>query len=93
MPLVVDDAVERNLRVLLEQDELWVRRSRWPRWLRQGDPADAVTIDTMLPDDRLAARAWLAQQRHVLHQVLDGSAERAPDGWLDERPLYVALQD
>lgn len=83
----------RNLRRLLDQGEVWVTRGRWVRWLTRGDLADTVPIATMLPDERVAARAWLEQQRHVLHRTVGGTGERAADGWLRERPLYRALVD
>lgn len=91
VPSNPDETVVANVRALLSQDELWVTRSRWPRWLEQGDPADAITIASMFPDDRLAARVWLRQQRHVLHRALGGEGPAAPDGWLAEQPLYRGL--
>lgn len=79
-----------HLRALLEQDEAWVLRARWVRWLREGQVSDTVAISSMPHDDRIAACAWLRQQRHVLHDTVTGGL-RAPDGWIEERPLYGAL--
>lgn len=90
IPLLIDEDTERNLRRLLEQDEVWVTRSRWERWLDHGDRDDAIPIGEMPPDDRTAARAWLSQQRHALHATVAGGG-RAPDGWLESLPLHRGL--
>lgn len=79
-----------HLRELLEQGERWVGRARWVRWLDHGDEADTTPIDTMPHDDRIAACSWLRQQRHVLHDTVEGSPQ-APDGWIEDRPLYRGL--
>lgn len=80
-----------HLRDLLEQREVWVTRARWPRWLDSGEHDDTTPIDGMVHDDRLAACAWLRQQRHVLHDTVAGGGP-APDGWIEDRPLYRALR-
>ncbi len=61
-------------------------------WLATGDDEHTVPIRSMTGDDRLAARAWLRQQRHVLHRTLVGECVRAPEGWIEDRPLYRALE-
>lgn len=91
IPLFADDTVRHNLGVLLDQGEIWVVRGRWARWLDHADPADSVPIATMLPDERLAARAWLRQQRHDIHRTLGHGGRAAPDGWIEGMPLYAAL--
>lgn len=78
-----------HLRRLLEQDEVWVGRARWVRWLKQGQGSDTMLIDEMIRDDRIAACAWLRQQRHVLHDTIEGG--RAPEGWIEGLPLYRGL--
>lgn len=79
-----------HLQQLLEQDLVWVTRARWVRWLRYGKAEDTTPISHMLHDDRIAARAWLRQQRHALHETIHGD-RRAPDEWVAELPLYRAL--
>lgn len=78
-----------HLRRLLEQDEVWVGRARWVRWLRNGQESDTMAIDDMLHDDRIAACAWLRQQRHALHDTVEDG--RAPKGWIEGLPLYRGL--
>lgn len=90
VPLVVSPQHVEHLRELLEQDTFWVGRARWVRWLEKGDHADTTDIDEMPHDDRLAACAWLSQQRHVLHETVEGGS-RAPEGWLESLPLVSAL--
>lgn len=82
-----------HVRGLLSQSEVWVTRARWSRWLRDGDAVDTVPIATMRADDRLAARAWLAQQRHVLYRTLGGEGLRAPVDWMTRQPLFRGLGD
>ena len=91
IPLVITEDETRHLQQLLEQDEVWVTRARWVRWLRHGDTGDTTPISGMLPDDRIAARAWLRQQRHDLHATIHGGP-RAPQGWVTDLPLYRALE-
>ena len=90
VPLVVDEDQVQHLRDLLDQDEVWVGRARWGRWLHVGDHADTMRIEDMVHDDRIAACAWLRQQRHVLHDTIKGSSP-APDGWIEQQPLYRGL--
>ena len=91
IPLVVTDTEVVHLRELLEQGEVWVGRARWVRWLEDGDHADTMPIEAMRHDDRIAACAWLRQQRHALHDALEGGM-RAPAGWIEDLPLYRGLQ-
>lgn len=90
VPLAVTGTEVEHLRALLEQDEVWVLRARWVWWLRHGERADTVPISSMLRADRIAACAWLRQQRHVLHETVEGG-RRAPDGWIEGLPLYRGL--
>lgn len=90
MPLVITETQVQHLRELLEQDEVWVGRARWGRWLHHADPGDTMRIEDMVHDDRIAACAWLRQQRHVLHDTIEGTGP-APDGWIQQRPLYRGL--
>lgn len=93
LPLFPDEVMTDNLRRLVEQDAVWITRARWPRWLSHGDLQDAQPIAEMRPDDRRAARAWLSQQRHAIHRVLDAEGRAAPDGWIEEQPLFRGLSD
>lgn len=88
---MITDAETTHLRQLLEQDEVWVVRARWVRWLREGDASDTKPISAMRADNRIAARAWLRQQRHVLHETVRGG-RRAPEGWVTDLPLYQGLE-
>lgn len=85
-----DVEVER-LRKLLEQDEEWVLRPDWMAYLR-GKEDGRVDIAALPRGHRVAAKAWLSQQRHRLYQKLEGG-ESAPDGWLESLPLYRAMDD
>lgn len=91
IPLFADENVRRHLGALLDQGDVWVVRGRWARWLDGADPADTVPIGTMLPDERLAARAWLRQQRHDIHRTLGHHGRAAPEGWIESQPLYRSL--
>lgn len=73
----------------LEQEQ-WVLRPVWERWLASGDDGLKVGLDRLTRNQHAAARAWLRQQRHALHDVVAGGP--APDGWLEERPLYRAIE-
>lgn len=84
------DEIER-LRSLLHQREHWVLRPDWHAYL-EGEDRQGVAIAGIGRDHRIAARSWLAQQRHRLYRALEGEAH-APDGWLEELPLYQALGD
>lgn len=90
IPLVITDIETKHLQQLLEQDEVWVVRARWVRWLREGQLSDTVPISTMRRDERIAARSWLRQQRHYLHATVHGDL-RAPIGWVESMPLYRGL--
>lgn len=90
IPLFVTEEETKHLRHLLEQDQFWVGRARWPRWLRDARDTDTVAIESMLRADRIAACAWLSQQRHYLYQTVEGEL-RAPDGWVEDLPLYRGL--
>lgn len=90
VPQWVTTAEVDNLRRLLHQDEFWVVRARWDRWLRLGERRDTVAIDELPRDDRLAALAWLRQQRHVLHDTVVGG-KPAPAGWLSGLPLWQGM--
>lgn len=92
MPLVINETQRENLRVLLEQDTLWVRRARWARWLDEGATEHTCAIADMDHDSRIAAAAWLHQQQHTLHATVHGGI-RARDGWIESLPLYRALRD
>lgn len=68
----------------------WVLRPSWSDYLAGGDEP-LVPIDHLTRDQRVAARSWLQQQRHALYRALEGG-ERAPDGWLEDMPLYQSLE-
>lgn len=78
------------LRRLLEGDR-WVLRPAWADYL-DGKSSATVAIDQLSRDQRTGAMAWLRQQRHRIHQILEGGAA-APDGWMMEKPLYRALAE
>ena len=80
-----------RLRWLLEDPELWVLRTEWEQFLATGDRRTLVRTADLTKDQRAAAIAWLEQQRHALHAVLEGGRE-APPGWLEGFPLYQRLQ-
>jgi len=87
---VIDPAQTANLRALLNQDQVWVGRARWVRWLNSGDSADTTPISDMVVDDRIASCAWLRKQRHLLYATVE-DGESAPDGWVESLPLYIGL--
>lgn len=80
-----------RMEALLRQDRDWVLRGDWESYLRTGAPWTLRPVDGLTRDQRIAALEWLRQQRHRLHQVVEGQ-ERAPAGWLEDLPLYRALQ-
>lgn len=80
--------VTARLRKLLEGKE-WVLRSSWDRYL-EGSDRVLMSINRLTRDQRLAALAWLRQQRHRLHAALEGGPV-APVGWLERWPLYQVL--
>jgi hypothetical protein len=88
-PRLSDEARER-LRWLLNDPHHWVLRTSWERYLASGDESLLVRTDALTQDQRVAAAAWLRQQRHALHRALEG-ADRAPDGWLDGLPMVRAF--
>lgn len=91
VPLFPTDAQVDHLRRLLKQSESWVLRPRWQRYLDGGEERHLTPISTLSRDQRIAARAWLRQQRHRIHEVLEGGAT-APDEWLEALELYQALE-
>ena len=88
-PRLGDEARER-LRWLLHDPHHWVLRTSWERYLATGDSSLLVRTDALTQDQRVAASAWLRQQRHALHRALEG-ADRAPDGWLEALPMVQAF--
>jgi hypothetical protein len=79
-----------RLRWLLEDPDHWVLRSSWERYLRTGESSLLVRTEQLTQDQRVAAEAWLSQQRHALHRALEGG-ERASEGWLDSLPMVRAF--
>ena len=90
IPLVISASQTAHLRELLNQDEVWVGRARWVRWLQDAQRSDTMAIEDMRHDDRIAACAWLRQQRHALYDAIEGG-ERAPEGWVEDLPLFRGL--
>lgn len=90
VPRNLTEEQRERLRTLLEDPDTWVLRPGWLRFLIDGDHGQIVATDRLNADERAAALAWLKQQRHALYQVLE-HGERAPDGWLEELPLYQRL--
>lgn len=90
VPPRMDDAQRERLRWLLDDPDRWVLRSAWERYLRSGDDALLVRTERLTQDHRVAAAAWLHQQRHPLYRALEGG-DRAPDGWLEQLPMVRAL--
>lgn len=83
--------VER-VRELLDQDERWVLRGDWARYLQGEGTTGMVPVDGLERDQRIAAAAWISQQRHALHAALE-DAPVAPEGWLESLPLYRVLSE
>lgn len=79
-----------RLKALLTQGDHWILRPHWERFLEAGGPVERCPIERLTRDHRVAATAWLRQQRHKLFRALDGG-DVAPDGWLEDLPLYRAL--
>jgi hypothetical protein len=87
------DAEQRaRLEELLRDPDTWVLRSSWEEFLRSGASGTLVRTDELTRDQRVAARAWLHQQRHRLYATLEGGI-RAPDGWLEQLPLLQRLEE
>lgn len=91
IPANLKPSETERLRGLLHQGERWVLRPDWMAYLRSSH-RDGVDIASLPRGHRVAARAWLGQQRHNLYRALEGG-EVAPDGWLESLPLYAALGD
>ncbi len=91
VPMRLTDEQRERLRWLLEDPDMWVLRTEWEPFLATGDRRTLVWTDELSKDQRVAAIAWLEQQRHSLHAALEGGFE-APDGWLEGFPLYQRLR-
>jgi hypothetical protein len=79
-----------RLRWLLEDPASWVLRPGWEPFLLHGDAATLICTTELTRDHRVAALAWLRQQRHRLYHALEGG-QVAPDGWLEAFGLYRRL--
>lgn len=79
-----------NLRRWLDQGENWMMRPNWDSYLRDGVERGRRPLEQLTQEQRIAAQAWLSQQRHALYRVLEGG-RTAPDGWLEGQVLYAAL--
>ncbi|MDX1657444.1 MAG: hypothetical protein R3343_01360 [Nitriliruptorales bacterium] len=91
IPTAMSTEGVKRLRALLDQGDEWILRPHWEKYLR-GEHDGGADIDELSRDQRWAARAWLAQQRHEIYRKLEGE-EAAPDGWLESLPLFQALTD
>jgi hypothetical protein len=91
IPEHLDEDQLARLRSLLEDPDTWVLRPGWEPYILHGDHASLLDPRELTRDHRIAALAWLRQQRHRLHQVLDGGPV-APPGWLESFPLYERLE-
>lgn len=85
--------VVRHLRTLVEQGDGWVRRPSWADYLAKGGDAHLRPVAELSRDQLVAVHAWLRQQRHNLHRVLEGDGGPAPDGWVESLPLYRSVRD
>lgn len=90
VPASLTPEQQQRLRFLLDDPTTWVLRPGWEPFLLHGDHATLVPTDGLTVDQRIAGLAWLRQQRHALHRVLEGG-EVAPDGWLEQFPLVQRL--
>lgn len=81
-----------GLRLLVNQDEGWVRRPSWALFLASADPDCLRPLEELSRDQLVAVHAWLRQQRHALHGALEGGG-CAPDGWIESLPLYAVVRD
>ena len=90
LPRAPSEHQAERVRALLHQDEGWVLRGDWSRYLNQEGETTLVPISRLMRDQRIAAAAWISQQQHHLYETLEGE-RRAPDGWVDSLPLYRAL--
>ncbi|MBS3941207.1 MAG: hypothetical protein KG028_09645 [Actinobacteria bacterium] len=91
VPDHLDERQRALLRWLLEDPDHWVRRTQWERFLLHCDESVVVETDELTNDQKIAALAWLRQQRHRLHAVLEDGGGPAPAGWLEAFPLYERL--
>lgn len=86
--------VRERLLTLLDQNEGWHLRGGWSAWLG-GRWFQLTAIDELSRGQRIAAMAWLHQQRHALHRAIHGEPGRdphiAPEGWIESKALYKAL--
>ncbi len=90
VPPGLSAAARDRLRWLLHDPDHWVLRNSWERYLRSGDDALLVRTDALTQDQRVAAAAWLRQQRHAIHRAVEGE-DRAPDGWIESLPMMRAF--
>lgn len=90
VPEHLDDEQRARLRFMLEDPDHWVQRTKWERFLADGNASTTVKTDELTNDHKVAALAWLRQQRHKLHAALEGGGP-APAGWLEAFPLYERL--
>ncbi len=90
IPATLTDEQRARLRLLLEDPDTWALRPGWHRYVVHGDAATLVDPGTLTRDQRIAALAWLGQQRHVLYRVLEGGS-RAPAGWVESLPISRRL--
>lgn len=90
LPRAPDENQVERVRTLLHQDQHWVLRGDWSRYLNSEGEVGLVPISRLMRDQRVAAAAWVSQQQHSLYETLEGERS-APDGWLDALPLYRAL--
>jgi hypothetical protein len=90
VPTQLTDPQRDRLRSLLEDPDTWVLGPAWEAYLLRGDEGVLVPTAELTTDQRVAAVAWLRQQRHTLYRALEGG-RRAPAGWLEERPLVRRL--
>ncbi len=90
VPLQPTPEQHARLRALVDDPTTWVLRHAWDGYLRHGAGGHVIDPKDLSTDHRIAALAWLRQQRHPLYRALEGGT-RAPDGWLEELPLHRRL--
>lgn len=90
IPATLTEQQRARLRVMLEDPDTWALRPGWYRFVVHGDAGTLVSPDELTRDQRIAALAWLGQQRHVLYRVLEGG-NRAPEGWVESLPISRRL--
>ncbi len=91
VPSRLTEVQRDRLRWLLEDPDHWVLRPDWDRYLLTGERRHLVRTDALTRGQRVAALAWLVQQQHALHAVLEGGMI-APDGWIDAFGLTQRLR-